>query len=94
VESVAVVLGRRIRRLRERKGLTQTQLATLILSNKTTISDIERGHQIPSAVQVARLEAALDADGVLQELYDLLNIGVQESAIVADAEQDALAQTA
>ena len=75
------------------EGWNQTELAQHALSNKTTISDIERGEQVPSAVQVEQLEAALDADGVLKELYDLLDIGIQESAVVADMERDALAIT-
>lgn len=91
MDSVAVVLGRRVRRLRELKGWTQTELAQPVLSNKTTISEIERGTQIPSAIQVEQLEAALDADGVLKELYNLLSIGIQESAVVADLEHGALA---
>jgi transcriptional regulator with XRE-family HTH domain len=73
MESVSTVLGRRIRRLRERKEWTQTELAQQVLSNKMTISEIERGTQVPSAGQVEKLEAALDADGVIQELYNLLN---------------------
>lgn len=91
VDSVTTVLGRRVRRLRERKAWNQTELAQRALSNKTTISDIERGEQIPSAAQVRRLETALDGDGVLTELYDLLSIGIQESAVVADLEHGALA---
>ena len=93
MDSIATVLGRRIRRLRERKGWNQAELAKQALSNKTTISDIERGEQIPSVAQVGKLEAALDADGVLLELYNLMNIGIQESAVVADVEHDAIALT-
>lgn len=93
MESVSTVLGRRIRRLRERKEWTQTELAQQVLSNKTTISEIERGTQVPSAGQVEKLEVALDADGVIQELYNLLNIGIQESVVVADVERDAVALT-
>jgi transcriptional regulator with XRE-family HTH domain len=93
MDSVSLVLGRRIRRLRERRGWTQTDLAQLVLSNKTTVSEIERGTQVPSAAQVEKLEEALDADGVIQELYNLLNIGIQESAVVADVERDAIAIT-
>jgi len=93
MESVATTLGRRIRRLRARKGWTQTELAERALSNKTTISDIELGHQVPSRPQIEALETTLDADGVLLELYDLLNTGIQESVVVADVERDALAMT-
>jgi Domain of unknown function (DUF5753) len=39
------------------------------------------------------MEQALDADGVLTDLLDLVSIGIQESAIVADAEHTALAMT-
>jgi DNA-binding XRE family transcriptional regulator len=79
--------------MRDKAGLTQTELASLVLSNKTTISDIELGHQTPQLAFVEKLEAALDADGVIRELYNLLNIGIQESAVVADVERDAIALT-
>jgi transcriptional regulator with XRE-family HTH domain len=88
-----MVLGRRIRRMRERAGMNQTQLAHKVLCSKSHISDIELGNVIPKADELRRMEAALDADGVLLELYELLNIGVQESATIADAEHDALAMT-
>jgi hypothetical protein len=68
-------------------------LGNLVLSNKTTISDIELGHQVPQLSFIEKLEEALSADGVLLELYDLLNIGIQESAVVADVERDAIALT-
>jgi transcriptional regulator with XRE-family HTH domain len=90
LDPVATVLGRRIRRLRAHKSWTQAELAEKAYSNKTTISDIEQGHQVPSSAQIERFETALDADGVLRELYALLNIGIQESTVVADVEQEAL----
>lgn len=88
-----MVLGQRIRRLRRRAGLTQTELAQLVLSSKTAICEYEQGNQIPKPDLVQRLEEALDADDVLSELYDLLNIGIQESATVADAEHGAMVLT-
>lgn len=93
LESVALILGKRLRRLREKAGLTQTDLAKAVLSNKTAMSEIELGHQVPKLDLVERLEAALDADGVLMDLYVLLSLGVQESAVVADAEQGAISIT-
>lgn len=90
MESVAVVLGRRIRRMRARVGLTQTDLAHQVLSSRSAISEYEQGHLIPKLDLVRRMEEALDADGVLLELYDLLNIGIQESAVVAEVEHDAM----
>jgi len=87
VESVSVLLSKRIRRMRERAGLNQTQLAHKVLCSKSHISDIELGNVLPTLDEIQLMEQSLDADGVLLELYDLLNIGVQESATVADAEQ-------
>ena len=93
MESVAYTLARRIRRLRERSGMNQTELATKALCSKSHISDIELGHVLPTLDELRLMEPALDSDGVLLELYNLVNIGVQESATVADAERDALAMT-
>jgi transcriptional regulator with XRE-family HTH domain len=93
VESVASTLARRIRRLRDRSGMNQTQLATLVLCSKSHISDIELGNVLPTSGEVRLLEQALDADGVVLELYNLVNIGIQESAVVADVEHDAIALT-
>ena len=93
MESVAMMLARRIRRLRERAGLNQTELAHKVLCSRSHISDIELGHTLPTLSEIRLMEQALDADGVLAELLDLVSIGIQESAIVADAEHDALAMT-
>jgi len=79
--------------MRERKGMNQTELAALVLCSKSHISDIELEHVLPTSAEIRRMEQALDADGVLLELYDLLNIGVQESVTVADAEHDAIGLT-
>jgi transcriptional regulator with XRE-family HTH domain len=93
VESVAIMLAKRIRRLRERAGMNQTELAHKVLCSKSHISDIELAHVLPTASEVRLMEQALDADGVLADLLDLVSIGIQESAIVADAEHDALGMT-
>jgi transcriptional regulator with XRE-family HTH domain len=93
VESVAATLIRRLRRMRERAGMNQTELATACLCSRSHISDIEQGHILPTLDELRHMEQALDADGVLLELYGMLNIGIQESATVADAEKDALAMT-
>lgn len=94
MEPVAVVLGRRMRKLRERKGLTQTELARLVLSSKTSVSDYELGNRAPDLELVRRLDEALDADGQVLELYGLLELGEQDSATVADVEHDALTLSA
>jgi hypothetical protein len=73
--------------------MNQTELATACLCSRSHISDIELGHILPALEEVRHMERALDADGILLELYGMLNIGMQESATVADAERDALAMT-
>lgn len=88
-----MMLARRIRRLRERAGMNQTELAHHVLCSKSHISGIELAHVLPTASEIRLMEKALDADGVLTELHDLVSMGIQESAIVADAERDALAMT-
>jgi transcriptional regulator with XRE-family HTH domain len=79
--------------MRERAGMNQTELATACLCSRSHISDIEQGHILPTLEEIRHMEEALNADGVLLELYGMLNIGMQESATVADAERDALAIT-
>ena len=93
MDSVAIMLARRIRRMRERAGMNQTELAHKVLCSRSHISDIELAHVLPTASEMRLMEQALDADGVLAELLDLVSIGIQESAIVADAEHDALGMT-
>lgn len=93
MESVAFMLARRIRRLRERAGMNQTGLAREVLCSKSHISDIERAQVLPTASEVRLMEQALDADGVLADLFDLVSFGIQESAIVAAAERDAISMT-
>jgi ribosome-binding protein aMBF1 (putative translation factor) len=68
VESVSVVLGRRIRRFRERVGMNQTQLAHKVLCSKSHVSDIELGNVIPKPDELQRMEAALDADALSAKL--------------------------
>lgn len=93
MESVAMMLARRIRRMRERAGMNQTELATHALCSRSHISDIELGHVLPTSGEVKLMEQALDADGVLLDMLDMVSNGIQESAIVADAEHDAIGMT-
>jgi transcriptional regulator with XRE-family HTH domain len=86
-------MGRRIRKMREVAGLNQTELATLAYVSKSHISDVERGEAIPKLETLTLIDQAVGGHGVLLDFYDLLNIGIQESATVADAERDAIGIT-
>ena len=52
-------LGRRVKELRTRRGLTQADLAERAGISQTTLSRLEGGHQCPSLQGVATLAEAL-----------------------------------
>jgi transcriptional regulator with XRE-family HTH domain len=59
-ESVGIMLGRRLRELREAARLTQAELASLSLKSVETISNFERGKTVPSVITLASLARHLD----------------------------------
>lgn len=65
-------LGRRVRRLRERKGLSLRQLSEHVGGySHSYLGRVELGDQLPSEALVNSLDAFFDADGVLSELLEL-----------------------
>ena len=66
-ETVAMLLGRRIRSLRTAKGWTQQELGDHAEVNYKFIGEIERGQQNPSLNILAKLAAALSVD--LSDLF-------------------------
>lgn len=65
-----IVLGRALRILRDRAGVTQEQLAALLEMDATYISRIERGRRGVQWLTVQRFLRALDAD--LHQLADAI----------------------
>jgi transcriptional regulator with XRE-family HTH domain len=61
------LLGRRIKHLRQLRGLTQEQLAERMDINAKYLSSIERGRENPTLDLFVRLAAALQVD--LYELF-------------------------
>ncbi len=57
-----VELGRNFRRARESKGLSQEQLASLVVIDRTYIGGIERGERNVAALNLARIAIALDTE--------------------------------
>ena len=58
--------GRRIRELRQRRGLSQEQLAEACGLHSTYVGGIERGERNPSLINIGRIAKALTVT-----LYDL-----------------------
>ena len=52
-------VGERVARLREQRGLTQTELASKAAVFRETLADIERGASQPKLETLLRLAAAL-----------------------------------
>lgn len=51
-----------LKKLRSEKGLSQIQLANLMIVNKATISRWENGSRLPDAAMMTRLSKVLDVD--------------------------------
>ncbi len=58
-DTLAQQVGRKIKTLRESKGLTQAQLASLSLKSVETISNFERGKVVPGLVALETLAEKL-----------------------------------
>ncbi|MDG4763999.1 helix-turn-helix transcriptional regulator [Solwaraspora sp. WMMD406] len=56
---LAFELGRSVRELRERRGWSQTQLATASGMTKSAVARFEAGGTVPTLVVLERLAAAL-----------------------------------
>lgn len=66
MEDIVIVLGKRIRELRLRTGLSQEKFAAKAGLDRTYYAGIERGERNPSVKQLAKIAAALGAPiGVL-----------------------------
>ncbi|MFE3591533.1 DUF5753 domain-containing protein [Streptomyces niveus] len=67
-----VRLDKRLRRLRERKGLSLRQLSEQVSGySHSYLGRVELGEQLPSEALVDSLDEFFDADGVLGELLEL-----------------------
>jgi transcriptional regulator with XRE-family HTH domain len=58
-------IGKQIKLLRERKGMTQRQLADLIGYSEDLVSSVERGRRIPQPEFLVAVDRELDAQGLL-----------------------------
>lgn len=54
----AIVFGKVVKTLRSERGITQNQLADMINSERSHISDLERGVKSPSLAMIFRIATA------------------------------------
>ncbi|MEV5508882.1 helix-turn-helix domain-containing protein [Streptomyces orinoci] len=69
--SAQELFARRLRRLRERRGLTQQALGGLVPISQARICRFESGKELPSEEVVQRLDEVLDADGELTDIWPM-----------------------
>jgi transcriptional regulator with XRE-family HTH domain len=60
MDDVVIALGKRIRQLRMRTGLSQEKMAARAGLDRTYYAGIERGERNPSVKQLAKIATALD----------------------------------
>jgi transcriptional regulator with XRE-family HTH domain len=66
-DQLRATFGRRVRELREQRGLSQEQLAHESGLHRTYVGGIERGERNPSLINIARIATALDVH--ISELF-------------------------
>ena len=71
-------------RIREERGLSQTQLAEMIGANQATISKIERGQGNPTLTMIRRIAAALECSPPDLFSRDALQLRVMEAINAID----------
>lgn len=65
---IAKKLGLRIKELREKRGLTQLQLAEVLNMESSNLSKIERGIQIPKEESLEKIANAFQVE--MKDLFD------------------------
>lgn len=76
-----IALGLQIKKMREAKNLSQSELASLMNINAQNVSSYERGERCPSMFWMHRLYTALEITPVdfVQELYGLRNFALMKN---------------
>jgi transcriptional regulator with XRE-family HTH domain len=80
-------------RLREERGLSQSQLAEMVGANQATISKIERGLGNPTLTMIRRIAKALDCQPPDLFSRDALQVRLMSAINSIDPEQQEAALT-
>ncbi|ABC24138.1 XRE family transcriptional regulator [Rhodospirillum rubrum] len=84
-------IGRKIRTLRERRGLTQSQLASLLGKSGETISNFERGKVVTSIQTLDQMAKVLNVR--LMDFFDGVAVGAADRQHRAERARSSHAQT-
>ncbi len=75
VQTSGEVMGERLRELRQKRGLTQIDLAERMGMPQGRISEIERGLHVPNLDTILRLAAALECKpSAVISVFDTLDL--------------------
>ncbi len=74
-----ILLGRRLRELRKRKGINQEQLAELVSVEPATISNIENGKNYPSMTNLESILKVLNCSFL--DAFDFEHTNTNENLI-------------
>lgn len=72
-ETTAAVFGQVLKHCREVAGLTQAELAELVLCDRSVITKVERGSHVPREDFAASCDRELKTNGLLETLWDRIN---------------------
>lgn len=75
------VLGRQVKALRERAGLTQRELGRRLGYGEETIASVEQGRRVPQPALLTAVDELLDAGGVLTAASDAVERAKQAMRI-------------
>lgn len=89
VESPVKVFGQVIRSHRERAGMTQKDLASLVYCSDSLISAIENGTKRAKRDLIERIDTELKACGVILAVLPVTGLGGYSSEFVASQESEA-----
>lgn len=67
-DSLAIKIGKRVRELRKKCGLTQAQLAEKVNLTDESVSRLETGKSIPSVEKLNQIATALNAE--IRDLFE------------------------
>ncbi len=93
MSSLSVLVGKRIREIRESKNIKQVELANMIDVEATNLSKLEKGAHLPKEDNIRKITKALDIEvkdlfdfGHLQSREKLLNV-IQQILLNASDEE-------